>query len=117
AWFEFSGIMLYEPSLEPRHRELMILRVAWLTRQKYEWVQHWRAARKLLSREELEAIVTGPDAPIWTDPIDRALLRATDQMLDHYRIDDDTWADLTAHFDEKQTFELTFVISSYACLS
>lgn len=36
-----------EPSLDPRFRELAIMRVAWLTKSNYEWTQHWRIARAI----------------------------------------------------------------------
>ena len=41
----YNGVLLFDPALEPRQRELMVLRVAWRTRLGYEWVQHVRLAR------------------------------------------------------------------------
>ena len=35
------------PRSSPRQRELMVLRVAWRTRSRYEWVQHLRLAPRV----------------------------------------------------------------------
>jgi len=45
------------------------------------------------------------------------LLAATDQLIDHYRIDDDTWARLAEHLDERQLVEAMFVVGTYTCLA
>jgi len=117
AWLNYNSVLLRDPALPPRERELIILRVAWLTRQDYEWLQHNRvAARWGMSREEIEAIAEGPTAANWS-PLDSALLRATDEMLDHHRIDDDTWARLTDHLDDRQLFEVPFTIGTYTLLA
>lgn len=116
-WFTYSAVLLRDPALEPRHRELLVLRVAWCTRAEYEWVQHVRlAARVGISREEIEAVTRGADDGTWT-PLEADLLRATDQLLADYRVDDETWARLAKHFDEQQLVELVFVVGSYTCLA
>jgi 4-carboxymuconolactone decarboxylase len=117
AWLNYNAVVLRDPALPPRERELIVLRVAWLTRQPYEWVQHNRVAARLgLGPAEVEAVADGADAPVWTR-LESALIRATDEMLDHYRIDDDTWAVLAEHLDERQLFEVAFTIGTYTCLS
>ena len=40
-----------------------------------------------------------------------------DQLVDHFRIDDDTWARLAAQLDERQLVEVAFVVGTYACLA
>ena len=52
----------------------------------------------------------------WT-PLEADLLAATDQLIDRYRIDDDTWARLAQHLDEQQLVELVFVVGTYTCLA
>ena len=34
-------------SLDPRLRELIIMRLGWATNSVYEWTQHWRIARDM----------------------------------------------------------------------
>jgi alkylhydroperoxidase family enzyme len=111
----YNAVLLNAPTLEPRQRELMILRVAWRTRSPYEWVQHVRMAPSCgITAAEVEAIAAG--AGDWT-PLEADLLAATDQMLDRYRIDDETWARLATHLDERQLIEVTFTVGTYVCLA
>jgi len=116
-WLAYSNVLLRKPALEPRWRELVVLRVAWRTRSEYEWVQHVRVAAGCgIGSDEVVAIERGAEAGGWS-PLEADLLTATDQLLDRYRIDDDTWARLTAHLDERQLVELVFVVGSYTCLA
>jgi alkylhydroperoxidase family enzyme len=117
AWLAYNGVLLDRPLLDARHRELVILRVAWRARSHYEWAQHARMALGLgFSRAQLEAIGRGPDDPIW-DGFDRLLLRATDQLVDRHRLDDATWAELASRFDTRELLEFLFVAGSYLCLA
>jgi 4-carboxymuconolactone decarboxylase len=113
----YNGVLLNAPAIEPRWRELMILRVAWRGRSQYEWVQHVRIARACgITDEEIDAIARGAEAGTWS-PLDAALLTATDECLDGLRISDGTWAELAAQLDERQLLEVVFVIGTYACLA
>jgi alkylhydroperoxidase family enzyme len=113
----YNAVLLNRPLLEPRWRELMILRVAWRTRSIYEWAQHVRIAQSCgITQEELEAIARGADSDVWS-PFDADLLTATDQLIDRYRIDDDTWGRLTEELDERQLMEVAFVVGTYTCLA
>jgi alkylhydroperoxidase family enzyme len=113
----YNQVLLRKPTLDPRARELMILRVAWRARAPYEWIQHVRIARSLgFTDAELEAIAFGADAEVWSE-LEADLLAATDELLDAYRIADDTWARLAAQLDEPQLIELAFVVGTYTCLA
>jgi 4-carboxymuconolactone decarboxylase len=116
-WLAYSNVLLRNPTLEPRYRELMVLRVAWRTRAEYEWVQHVRLRDRYgITLDDVDAITRGPDAPEWT-PLERDLVAATDQLLDRYQIDRGTWDRLAEHFDPGQLVELTFVVGTYLCLA
>jgi 4-carboxymuconolactone decarboxylase len=113
----YNNVLLRTPAIEPRLRELMILRVAWRTRSQYEWVQHVRIApRSGITAEEIDAIAQGADARTWT-PLEADLLAATDQLLETYRIDDATWARLEQQLDVRQLIEVAFVVGTYTCLA
>ncbi|WP_280418262.1 carboxymuconolactone decarboxylase family protein [Nocardia carnea] len=116
AWLAYNGLLLERATLDPRLRELAILRVAWRTRSAYEWDQHSRMARDLgISVGTIEDIACGETAH-WPD-VDRLVLAATDELLDRYRVCDSTWTALTAHLDTRQLLELLFVAGSYLCLA
>jgi alkylhydroperoxidase family enzyme len=113
----YNAVLLNTPAVEPRQRELMILRVAWRTRSEYEWGQHVRMAQSCgVTTDDIDAIARGADADLWS-PLEADLLRATDELLDNYRIDDPTWDRLGAHLDERQLMEVAFVVGTYACLA
>jgi len=113
----YNAVLLNTPSVEPRQRELMILRVAWRTRSTYEWAQHVRMAQSCgITADEIDAIGLGAGAGIWS-PVEADLLAATDQLLDDVRIHDDTWARLAEHLDERQLMEVPFVVGTYTCLA
>jgi len=77
--------------LEPRLRELLILRIAWVTGSVYEWTQHWRLARRLgIPREDLLA-VRDWRASARLGPAERAVLAATDDTLGAGVIAAETW--------------------------
>ena len=112
----YNNVLLQTPTLEPRMRELMVLRVAWRTRARYEWAQHVRLAERVgITATEIDAIGRGADADRWT-PLEADLLAATDQLVDRYRIDDDTWARLAEQLDDRQLVELVFVVGTYTAL-
>jgi 4-carboxymuconolactone decarboxylase len=112
----YNNVLLQTPALEPRARELVVLRVAWRTRSRYEWAQHVRLApRVAITPEEIAAIADGPDGS-WS-PHEADLLAATDQLIDRYRVDDETWARLAELLDERQLVELVFVVGTYTALA
>jgi 4-carboxymuconolactone decarboxylase len=116
AWLEFNAVLLDAPTIDPRDRELVILRVAGRTRSAYEWTQHLRIGAAVgLSQEQLAAIAH-PAADLWTTR-QRALLLAADDMVRSQRISDETWSVLALDFDEPQLLELLFVIGAYTCLA
>jgi alkylhydroperoxidase family enzyme len=112
----FGNVLLTEPAIGHRERELMLLRVAWRTRACYEWVHHVRLAKRYgVDARDVAAIAKG-DAEWWS-PLERDLVAATDQLLDDYRIDDDTWGRLRGQLSDAQLVELPFVVGAYTCLA
>ena len=140
AFFKFNAGLLMRGGIAPALRELMILRVAWLHRARYEWAQHVRvslmpdalspeatqAFRRgeplvedgpgLLTRAQIEAVKQGAGHPVWTE-LEALVLRAVDELKDTSRIGDPTWAGLSRHLDEQQLIELVFIIGSYSLLA
>lgn len=118
GWLAFSKVLLREPVLGTRQREIVVLRLSWRARSNYEWIQHTRMAVKLgLTKEEVIALARDDvDLTTWA-PLEQAMIRATDELLDEHRIADGTWADLAEHLDEAQLVELVFTVGNYACLA
>jgi alkylhydroperoxidase family enzyme len=113
----YNNVLLQTPSLAPRLRELMILRVAWRTRADYEWAQHVRLAEGIeITPDEIDAVARGDGAATWT-ALEHAALLATDELVDGYRVTDDTWDRLARELDERQLVELVFVVGTYTALA
>ena len=106
-----------ESRLDPAHRELLIVRVAWRTGSGYEWHQHRRMAGEAgLTEAQLDAVPEGGGAAVWSR-LERALLGAVDEVIDDFAVGDETWAALTSFFEPAQVFELLFVIAGYLALA
>jgi hypothetical protein len=118
SWLPFTEMLSGpEARLVPALRELAILRVAWRTGSGYEWRAHRRMGSEAgLSTAQIDAIADGPEAEVWS-PLEAALLRATDEMIDQHRVGDETWAELTEHFAPAELLELLFVVGGYLCLA
>jgi AhpD family alkylhydroperoxidase len=114
-WLGWNARLLEITSLPPRHRELVILRVAWRTQCRYEWAQHVRLGLKAgLTDDEIRAVSRQTDR--WQG-VERDLLDAADQMVENHRVDDDTWLGLSGHFDHQQLLEVLFLVASYGALA
>ncbi len=111
-----SAVLLEKPALGHRNRELITLRVAARTGSDYEWAQHVRMATAVgITAEEIDAVRSGSDAS-WK-PLEADLLAATDQLIDSYCVDDDTWGRLAQELDARQLVEVVFVVGTYTCLA
>jgi 4-carboxymuconolactone decarboxylase len=116
-WLAYNAVLLQQPALDPRLRELMVLRVAWRAQAEYEWVQHIRLAKRYgITDDEIEALTQPPASGAWS-ALEGDLLTATDELLDDFRITDVTWARLAQHLDQRQLVEVLFVVGSYTALA
>ena len=117
SYMKFGGRLLGAPKLAARLRELVALYIGWRNKAEYEWVQHVRIGRDCgITDDEFEALKVGPEAPNWSE-LERAVLRATEQLLSGAQVDDETWSTLAAALDKQQLIELLFVIGNYGMLS
>lgn len=118
TFLTFTDLMAGAQSrLEPRIRELAILRVAWRTGSGYEWNQHRRmGGDEGLTETQLLAVPEGPTSTAWTEQ-ERAVVAAADEMIDAFAVSDETWGALAPFFEPAALFELLFVIGGYLCLA
>jgi 4-carboxymuconolactone decarboxylase len=116
-WLVFGNHVLGRSTLPARERELVILRIGWLCRSAYEWGQHVVIGLGSgLSQAEIDRIPLGPAAAGWGD-LERALLRATDELHADAFISDATWAALSAKLDTQQLLDLIFTVGQYNLVS
>jgi alkylhydroperoxidase family enzyme len=99
--------------LEPRFRELAILRTAIVGESRFEYSQHLKMARTVkISDDKLKAIKS------WTtsanfDQAERAVMAAADELIGRNLVEDETFAALKRHFNDEQIVELFIVIATY----
>lgn len=89
---DLLATMLWHGKLDSRLRELVIMRIGWLTASDYEWTQHWRVAQGLgVSADDLLG-VRDWQAYAGFGPAERAVLAATDDVVRDGAVSADSWA-------------------------
>ena len=117
AYHTFNGQVQFGTTLSRRQRELLVLRVAAVRGCDYEWAQHVVIAGDVgVAAEEIDRIAAGPEAAGW-EPLDAALLRAADELIEHARLSEGTWNELAEHFDAAQLMDVIFTVGAYDTLA
>jgi alkylhydroperoxidase family enzyme len=117
AFLAFNRHLLFASSLPPRTRELLILRTSAICKSAFEREQHEIIARREgLSESAIARTREGAQATGWSRE-EAALVRATDELLSSWTLSDSTWAELSAHHDDRQLMDLVFTVGSYALLA
>ncbi|MBX7159455.1 MAG: carboxymuconolactone decarboxylase family protein [Acidimicrobiia bacterium] len=116
-WLPFASHVLVTTSLPPRERELAILRTAQQCSCEYELGHHRHIGVEAgLDAAEVEATGADLDEFDWA-PRERALLSAVDALCADHDLDDATWAEVCAHFDTMEVYDLVFCVGAYSMLS
>ena len=69
-----------------------------------------------MTDDEIRRIQAGPDAEGWSG-LDRALLRAAEELHDDSFASDATWAELSEHLSTEQLMDLVFAVGQYNLVS
>lgn len=89
---DLLATMLWHGALEPRLRELVIMRIGWLTACDYEWTQHWRVASGLgVTAEDLLGVRDWQSYSGF-GATERAVLAATDDVVRDGAVSAESWA-------------------------
>ena len=84
--------MLWHGTLDSRLRELVIMRIGWLTSCDYEWTQHWRVASRLgVPAADLLGVRDWQSHDEF-GPVERAVLAATDDVVREGAVSAENWA-------------------------
>jgi alkylhydroperoxidase family enzyme len=110
--------LLENNKFDTRLRELMIMRIGWVTGSAYEWTQHWRVATTAgIPQEDILAVRDWRNSERLT-PADRAILAATDECLDGKSISDAAWAEVVKHVtDPEQQVEFIIAMGNWMMFS
>lgn len=113
AHMGFAQKFMADQSLSPRDRELVVLRLAWISGAPFEWGGHVTIGKACgIADDEIARIVEGSQAEGWT-AFDRALLRSAEELHADTMIRDETWAVLAERLDERQLIELVMLVGHY----
>lgn len=116
-WLVFANYILSQSTLPAREREIVILRVGWLSRAEYEWGHHVDIGkRKGLSDSDITRIAEGADAEGWND-LEAALIRAVDELHANSVVSDSTWERLAAQYNTEQLLDVLFTAGQYRLVS
>jgi alkylhydroperoxidase family enzyme len=102
--------LLENNKFDTRLRELMIMRIGWVTGSVYEWTQHWRVATTAgIPPEDILAVRDWHHSPRLNEA-DKAILAATDSCLAGGSISDATWAEVVKHIPDP-AHQVEFIIA------
>jgi Carboxymuconolactone decarboxylase family len=115
AFFEcWLDTFIFHGAVDPRLRQLTILRVMWRTGRVYEWNNHYRLAHTLgISDAEVLAVRTDDPARDLVGPVG-VVTRAADEVVDLGCVTPETMADLEIVFpNEVLRQEFLYVCAGY----
>jgi alkylhydroperoxidase family enzyme len=109
AQSHLAGALMASKTLNPRLRELVILRTGWRTKSEYEFCQHVGIARQLqMSDEEILGVRDPGNCKAFSE-VDRAVIAMADELSDHAVVSPKTWSVLERFFSPAELVELILV--------
>lgn len=117
AWLVFASKLMPFGRLARRESELVILRVAHHKACRYELDHHTKLGRRAgIAASEVERLQRSPLDDGWIGR-ERSILLAVDQLCADHDLDDERWADLRRHLDEREAIELCLLVGHYEMLA
>lgn len=114
AFLRFSNHLLFRSTLDPRLRELAILRIARRRNCSYEWAHHaFIGKAEGLTDDDIDGISRG----VADDPFDQIVIDAVDELDEQSTISDRTWAALGKELDDRQRMDLVFTVGGYGLMA
>jgi 4-carboxymuconolactone decarboxylase len=118
AWFDLNQAVRYGTEIDGQCRELAVIRVAILNKVEYVVNAHGPAyaLKEGLTPAQVEALADWSSSNLFADK-QRALLAYVDAMTRDIDVPDAVFAEVRKYFSERQTVELTMLISAYNMLT
>ena len=116
---DLLATMLWHGALDSRLRELVIMRIGWLTACDYEWTQHWRVASGLgITADDLLGVRDWQEHDGF-GPTERAVLAATDDVVRDGAVSAESWAacERELHSDKTALIELVTAIGAWRMIA
>ncbi|HEX8058409.1 MAG TPA: hypothetical protein VF481_17215 [Novosphingobium sp.] len=104
-------------TLPVKLRQIAIMRLAWVTKATYMWSSHLNTSKSCGLTDEFYAPVQrGADDPYFT-PLEATVIRATEDLLNDYKISDANWNILMAEWTEQQMLDFLFTVGCYTMIA
>jgi alkylhydroperoxidase family enzyme len=117
GFMKLGNALLFKAELDPVLRELVILRVGYLSDATYEIHQHLVVARHVgVSDAKIRALQHEPDAVTFSDK-ERAVLRFTDEVVKDVKATDSAYEAIAGHLSHREIAELLLTIGFYMMVS
>src|ERR687895_356218 len=82
------------------------------------WGRYYLSRRSALTPAQVRSLAQGgPDDACWTDPADRAVIRAVDELRETSDLTDDTWTELDSTVGEMGALDLLLLCGWYHAIS
>lgn len=108
-----SNALMTQIKLDPRLRELAILRTAKVCHSVYEWTQHVPAAKHVgVSDEQIASIENWPSAKCFNE-VERLVLQFTDEVNANVKASRTTLEALKQHLGAGEIIELLIIIGHW----
>lgn len=113
AFSQLNIHLLSANTLPVKQRQIAIMRTAWLCKATYMWSSHLNTSVACgLSPEMFEPIKTGADHSYFTE-FERAVVQATDELVNDRTLVDETWNALMREWSEQQMLDFLFTVGVY----
>jgi AhpD family alkylhydroperoxidase len=113
SWWRMMALLFSRLQLDPRLRELAILRLFQLTRCEYGFAHHARIGREAgITDEQIAALASFGTSDLFS-PLDTLVLRYTDAVTRLDKTAPAIASELRAHLSERELVELTFCIANW----
>jgi 4-carboxymuconolactone decarboxylase len=117
-WMKAGSKLLTATVLEPRLRELIIIRIGHLQNSPYEVAQHDPLARQLgVTDVQLEALSMGDTTAVGFTETETAALATVTELLEGKQVSDHTFAGLHGHLGDRGVVEMLLLVAQYAGLA
>jgi alkylhydroperoxidase family enzyme len=108
--------LLFDGKVDPRLREVAILRVGYLLGARYETAQHEAIARAVGLPDEVIASLRRGASQTALSADERLVVRFTDEITQGVRASDGVLAELRARLPDSQVIELLVTVGYYGMI-
>jgi alkylhydroperoxidase family enzyme len=116
-FLQLGGSLLSDPKIDPRIREIAILRVAHMTKAAYEWAQHEVLGRSVgVTDADIEAVQSADPAAA-LDAEAALVCRVADEISRDVRLSDEALQLLLERYEVEQACSLILCVSYYNMVS